>query len=137
MTSTDTNDCQGNVTSMPPTFRSVPTDSWAGRYCDVSITRCSACPGSAVVRDTYTDEVWIIALDETQTDDYEAAYWATEVSQYRQPAHRPAEPEAVEVPEDWGQEQEYIEDEDGSLAYARMLERRADPFGWGEAEDPF
>jgi hypothetical protein len=126
--------CTGNVNGVTD-FKDVPTDSHPGRYLDVSITRCTQCAGSAYVTDSFTSERWLIDLPaDYARDDYMAAYWAVETSQYREPVNPTPPPvwEDEPVHQDWD---EFIEDEDGSEAYARMLERRAEAGTWFGGED--
>lgn len=133
-TATDTTTCTGNVRGTSE-HRDVPTDSAQWRTCHVHITRCTACHGSATVEDTYTGERWLVQLPaDYARDDAMAAYWAVEVSQHMEPVYRP-EPEATTDPacdvQDWADwEDAYVEDEDGSQAFARMLERRAEQGTW-------
>jgi len=122
--------CTGNVTRQAH-FPSTPTDSNSWRSVDVAITRCDACAGSAVVRDE-AGNVWIVELPEHdyRTDDGMAAYWAAEVTAHRAPhTAAPVEAEAPYVGE-YDEDDSYVEDEDGSLAYARMLERRSEQGRW-------
>lgn len=125
--------CTGYVKSVTD-HKDVPTDSWQGRYCDVTITRCTACAGSAHVVDHFTGDRWLIDLPSDYRHDDQAAYWAVEVSLATQPVPRPVENPTV-LFEDTA-EFEYIEDEDGSEAYARMLERQAERGTWF-GSDPF
>lgn len=137
-TNTTTDNCQGMVAGVTD-HPSVPTDSWTGRYCNVTITRCTACAGSAHVQDD-EGRRWVIAIPNDYARDNDmAAYWATEVSQFRTPTYTP---DVDDVPEFTDEEwdamgvDDWVEDEDGSQAFARSLERKAEAGTWFGA-DPF
>ena len=152
--------CTGNVTRMV-TIKGVKTDSDPWRVVTVDITRCTGCPGTAYV--SMPDgmggtEHWVreIPADYARADDSIAAYWAAEATAYTAPdrvdvkcvrcgrvgevtltdlferlceACLTAVPAEVELLEgDF-----VIEDEDGSEAFGRYLERRAEVF----ENDPF
>ena len=132
-------DCTGNVTRMV-TLEDVKTDSAPWRWVNVDITRCTACPGSAFVTDEEGNR-WKVDLPADFPDDDIAAYWAAEVTLYREPFYRPPAPEPVFGPEEppsddeleamaAAAEADYLAELDSERAYAEMLERRAENGTW-------
>lgn len=142
--------CNGNVTRMV-TLKDVATDSYPGRYVEVDMTRCTDCPGTAFVTDEYGNR-WSVELPlDYRTNDEMAAYWAAEITLYREPFYSPPEPEPVFGPElpptdeeleemYEAAEADYLAEVAGERAYAEMLERRAENgtwFGVDEYAEPF
>jgi hypothetical protein len=135
----DIKDCGGNVTRMV-TLRDVKTDSAPWRWVNVDITRCTACPGSAFVTDEEGNR-WKVDLPmDYAGDDEMAAYWAAEVSSYREPFYRPPfepvfgpeEPPTEDELEAMAEaaEADYLAEMNSERAYAEMLERRAENGTW-------
>jgi len=134
-TNTATTTCTGDVLRMT-THEGVTVDGESYRSVTVHLTRCTGCHGTAQVveDDGLRLNVWNgIELPGWATDDTEAAYFAAAATVYNHPdqvtEHYPAAEVDGEVWDD-DQECEYLDDEDGSEAFARMLERRAEQGTW-------
>lgn len=128
-------DCTGNISRMV-TFTDVETDGSAWRTVTVDVTRCTRCAGSAIVTDTHTGNRWAVAIPTDFAGDYEAAYWAAAVTAAQLPFYSPDVEDDAPLPYEEQDDFVYVEDEDGSVAYARMLERNAERGSWF-GQDPY
>ena len=134
--------CTGNVIRMT-TIKGVKVDAEPHRTVTVHLTRCTGCAGTAQVEDDdgLRLNVWNgleLPMDYRSNDEM-AAYWAAAQTAYTHPDRQVPHYTEAPVDPDWDEEAEwdgYVEDEDGDLAYALMLERNAERGTWF-GNDPF